>query len=368
MQLLVGLLTLNRRQAVAEPFPAQLLQHGALPDALRPGQDDHVVELAAGAEHPGHRSDQVLPCHRPHVLRVFGTQVIYPQGFCPLLPVPFLAFDIIPYRVEMLLHEHFRTGVPDQVCALYAVNGAEIVAQAGIVRILPYPALALGPPRQVLQQHGAEAEVIIGDPACQVRVLFQDQFDVLGRGLYIALLIPVQLLHPGRVKVCIDETVIEGVPDHLDPFPVQFFPHGAVCRCQLAHGLIAGQVVDRRVGTDFLVLFPELVDPDQVKGIDQLPADRVCPVMAERELPVLIQHQPRGRTALGIGEPVRFPCLRVRFRQECFDCFPDRITPAERAYQPRLGQRVALLFCRTEDDIVLPAGYRPGAGVMPVIV
>ena len=88
LQELRGLLALKGADAVIKPAPAHLIQQGALAQALGPGQDEHIVILAAGYHGTGHGGGKRLAGHRPGVWGISGPQVVNEKGVKPGHPVP----------------------------------------------------------------------------------------------------------------------------------------------------------------------------------------------------------------------------------------------------------------------------------------
>lgn len=70
LEQLRGLLALKGADAVIEPAPAHLIQQGAFPQALRPGEDEHVVILGARLHGTGHGGGESLAGHGPGVWRI----------------------------------------------------------------------------------------------------------------------------------------------------------------------------------------------------------------------------------------------------------------------------------------------------------
>ena len=100
LQELRGLLALKGADAVIKPALAHLIQQGALAQALGPGQDEHIVILAAGHHGTGHGGGERLAGHRPGVWGISGPQVVHKEGVQPGHPVPLEAVQKVLHLIE----------------------------------------------------------------------------------------------------------------------------------------------------------------------------------------------------------------------------------------------------------------------------
>ncbi len=118
--------------------------------------------------------------------------------------------------------------------------------------------------------------------------MLQDRGHVAdGRG-DVALGRQLQIFQPGRVDRILPVLLVEG---SLDLVQGQLVGHVRIGQGEADHVLIRRAFIDRGVRRQVLVLQTELVDPDQIEGVHQLPADRVRPVVGEGEQALLIQDQ-----------------------------------------------------------------------------
>ena len=144
--------------------------------------------------------------------------------------------------------------------------------------------------------------------------------------------------------------------------------HGLIGQRQVAHGLVGRELCDGRLRRGVVVLVSEFMEPDQIKGIDQTPAARVCRVVAEQELVAVVDDSAARGGAAQIGITVGVIVHGfVDAGQERVHSTQHVIGAAEGTHKALLFFGVALLHSQ-----LLIAGsagnHRPARQVTPVNV
>ena len=362
LQQLHRVLPLEGVQGVGEPPPAEGVQQGGLADALRAGEHQHVVVLAPRLVDAGDGGDHLLPGHRPGERGVGRAEVVGHEGVHPGRAVPLEVVEVVAHRVEGVPGVDHADGVPDLVAGHDAVGVLlQEHPEVGVVGVGPRPPLPL--PGQLALDEVVVRELVLHQLPLQPGVVLHDQDDVARGRLGPAVLADLQLLHPLVAPVLpgLAEVLGGGGPPsgeqrlHLDP---------AVLRGELHHGGVAGEA--RGVlGPLALVPVSVEVDPDEVEGVQQLPARRIRLVVGVGEL-VLVAHEAAGdrpaavRVAALLGRP------DVLVGEEGVDGLLDGVGAAEGPDDAALGARVLLLLDVPGDALLLPGGHWPLRGVAPV--
>ena len=361
LQQLHRVLPLEGVQGVGEPPPAEGVQQGGLADALRAGEHEHVVVLAPRLVDAGHGGGQLLACHRPGEWGVRRAEVVHHDRVEPLHPVPLEGVEVVLHWVEGVAGVDHADGVPDLVAGHDAVGVLlQEHPEVGVVGVGPRTPLPL--PGQLSLDEVVVRELVLHQLSLQPGVVLHDQDDVARGRLGLAVLADLQLLHPLVAPfVRLAEVLGGGGPPsgeqrlHLDP---------AVLRGELHHGGVAGEA--RGVlGALALVPVSVEVDPDEVEGVQQLPARRIRLVVGVGEL-VLVAHEAAGdrpaavRVAALLGRP------DVLVGEEGVDGLLDGVGAAEGSDDAALGTRVLLLLDVPGDALLLPGRHGPLRGVAPV--
>ena len=190
----------GQAEGVAEPFPAQLPEQGALADAGLAVQDEDGVELAARLQHALDGSDEGLAGDGPGVLGVWCSQVVDQQrvGSRDAIPLREL-LDIFPQRVEAALVRDGRERLAEAVLReLYAIPVGHPGVELGVVGVSPVFVWAR--PGQFALDLDAVAQLVVADPLKGGLVL-QDQHGVGDQRLDVAILRADQLGLPAVIGV-----------------------------------------------------------------------------------------------------------------------------------------------------------------------
>ena len=188
---------------------------------------------------------------------------------------------------------------------------------------------------------------------CQLRVVGQDQHHVLDGLGKAALLGDLQFAVPVS-GVLGSREVLRGLSYAVGD---QLGPDFRVLGGQLCHGLVARPGTGRRVRVGVGVQVVELVQPDQIPGVDQLGACRIRGVVAIAEF-VVIDHHAGRCAALGVGVAPRLVAGLVH-RHEGLDSLLDGVGPAEGSDDAALLGRVFLLGRCALDSLRDSAAHRP---------
>ena len=355
MQCLVAFLAADACNGVGEPLAAHDAQHVAFSYALLSNEYRHAVELAPRLEYTRHGCCECLSCHCSCVWAVFCSQVVNEQRVQPLLSVPLQRTEVVPYRVKAVLLVYECDRIVHLAFGHDPVDLLQVVAQSGIVRVVPRSVVAVGPPwqashldRLLLEQVGS------ADAVLQLSVMCHDLHDVVRRGHEVALLVHLQRLQPAVIlvlrvifslllrvfRIWTADFVIPGIFCLLCLLLCQLFLCCLVLACKVQHLLLTVRVV------------PEHVQPYQIKRVAQLLACGVCAVVRVCEF-VIIDHQASGRASLCVGPAVVAGCRDVFVWNEFCYCFLDGVGSAERSDPSLLCQRVFLLLAQVRPDVRL---------------
>ena len=193
----------------------------------------------------------------------------------------------------------------------------------------------------------------------QVWIVLQNQREVAEGVLYIAELIQLQRLLPVVI-----------LEFHRCLFHAILCEHRfdlIVLQRQVAHGFIGRHLANGSIQTDILVQLTELVQPDDIKGVQQLTAHGIGSVVAVGELPV-VDHNTCAAVGGNIVEAPVHGRGCVDVRKEGLNGFLNGVSAAKCANDAWLGQRIGLLGDATAYRFRLPAGHRPGGCVAPISV
>ena len=256
------------------------------------------------------------------------------------------------------------------------VHLLEVPVQAGVIVICPPPSFVKRAPRQVSQHFAATGELVQREFAPEVRVIFKDEPDVVDGSFNSArLLVQLQVQRPIEVIALIGtgrgrtsqaaEIADSGIGSFL---------------CELAGDLLVlqGEVAHRRVGREpvrgcvwvsAVIEVAELVQANQVKGVDEPAAAGVGGVVAVQKHPVVVHHRSAGRAAAKVGVSSsgiihrRIDTIKVGVH-----CAVDVVCPAERAHHAAFAQWVALLHRQFLIGVVCAGDLRPLRDIAPVPV
>ena len=354
MQRLVAFLAADAGDGVAEPLAAHDAQHVALSYALLANEYRHAVKLAPRLEYSCHGCCECLSCHCSCVGAVFCSKVVNEQRVQSFLSVPLQCAEVVPYRVKAVLLVYECDRIVHLSLGHDPVDLLQVVAQSGIVRVVPRSVVAVGPPWQASHLDGLLLEQVgSADAVLQLSVMCHDLHDVVCRGHEVALLVHLQRLQPAVIvlrvifsallrvfRICTLDFVTPGVFCLLCLLSGQLFLCCRVFACKVQHLLLTVRVI------------PEHVQPYQIERVAQLLAGGVCAVVRVCE-PVIIDHQASGRASLGVGPAVVAGCRDVFIRNEFCYGLLDGVGSAERSDPSCLCQRVFLLLSQVRPDVRL---------------
>ena len=187
-------------------------------------------------------------------------------------------------------------------------------------------------------------KIIYRDGTGEPRIVIENQLDIFGRALVLAPLVDVHACEPvlglvvilplywGKLLLCLGQSLL--ADGHLDT---------RIGSRELLHRSIAWQASRGCPRLRLFVKLPELMDADEVKGVDELAAARVGRVVAVEVLTVLVNHSSRSARACCIGVAVVCGAGVVHAWQECLHRLGDGVGAAERAYDTFFARRVLLL-------------------------
>ena len=192
LQQLAGLFALEGADAIVEPALAHLVEERRLANALRTGEDEHGVILAPRRHRPGNRRREGLPRDGPDVGLILRAEVVDEQGVEARYTVPFQLGQVVADIIEFVLLAVQGQSAVDFAIAGNLVDFLEVPVEALIVVVCPPPSFVKRAPRQVSQHFAATGELVQREFAPEVRVIFEDEPDVVDGSLNRAGL-PVQL-------------------------------------------------------------------------------------------------------------------------------------------------------------------------------
>ena len=234
--------------------------------------------------------------------------------------------------------------------------GIHIADKLGIIRIPPE--FRGVPPRHIaLDLHAVQK--LIEHQRFQKRVVHEDHGEVLQRVFHLAGLVQFQGFLPvlvGELLVCLGFALLGKHRFDL-----------LVLEGKIRHGLEGRQLAGCSIWGTLIVQVTEAVQAHQVKSVQQPAADRVCGMVAVCELAVVDDN-----TGRGIGGDIVVATVhrrrRIYIREEGVDGFLHSIGTAKSTHHTRLCQWVGLLSNAVLYHLGLAAGYRPGGGVVPIII
>ena len=147
-------------------------------------------------------------------------------------------------------------------------------------------------------------------------------------------------------------------------FLQQFHPDVLVRRGELQHGFHRRQLAVGCVSGGLLVPVAEQMNPDQVKGVEQLTAGGIGGVVAVKKGIIVVHDGAGGAFPGGVGVAVLIGRGNVHLRQESFDRLADAVAPAERADDACFRAGILRLFPGSA-GYALPGGSRQLCQVVP---
>ena len=367
--------------------PRQLPEDGTFPDALRAIQHKDTVELRTGIKYARYRGSQKFAGDGPDVRRIVRLQAAAEQRVDAAFPVPVRQIlQILPDRMKAPVVRHLgETGVhipPGED----GVAPVEVNNELRGVRIPPEGIRLLPVPGQFAGHLHAAGDAVVGE-GLQKRVVVQDQHKIPGavlEGLGVGVVF--QVLDPGVIRghsgperrgqaLCSGRTRnrrysprVPGSPRGPIPaeisgsgfraFPVQAKLHRVLGKGEIAH------LVEGLLG----IVVPELMDPDQIKSIQQLPAGRVRRMMGIDEA-VVVDHHAGSRLRGNVIPTVFGIRRRVDAGQEGFHGQLDgEILAAEYTDDAVLIERILLGIGGFFPHGRLPRRSRPLGYVAPVVI
>ena len=179
----------------------------------------------------------------------------------------------------------------------------KVPVEALIVVICPCPPLLKGTPRQVAQHLPAPGELVQRELAAQVRVVLQNQPDVVdGCPNSSRLTVQFQLGRPaGILRLLLLSQCAEVCDSGFCPLFGDNLGDLLVRHRQLAHSQIGRQAVRRGLIVGSVVPVSELVHTHEVESVYQFAGAGVGGVMRVEEQPVVVNYRATGRAATEIG-------------------------------------------------------------------
>ena len=204
-----------------------------------------------------------------------------------------------------MAHRNLSQRVLDDALASDTVGLLQVVAQGRVIAVEPNHTPCHLAPRQIAQHGDAMGKVVHRDGTGKPRIVVEDQLDVFGRALVLAPLVDVHAREPvlglvvimplyrGELLPCLGQSLL--ADGHLD---------ARIGSGELLHRPIARQASRGCPRLRLLVKLPELMDANEVKGVDELAAARVGRVVAVEVLTVLVNHGSCSARACCIGVAV----------------------------------------------------------------
>ena len=371
LQKLRGLLALKGADAVIKPAPAHLIQQGALANALGPGQDEHVVILAAGHHGTGDGGGESLAGHRSGVGAVLRPQVVNEKGVQAGHAVPLEALEVVLDLIESVLCGMEGEGPVNLAVAGDVVDLFHVPVEAVVVIVIPEAALGGGVPGERIQHLTTARKLVEGKLALEQRVILKNNPDIINGGLGEAgLAVDLKPVHPvGGLCIVGGLHALKVLDGLLVALLAHQGGHIGVLRGQFAHGTVGGQAVGGGARLGLIVLVTKAMQAHQVKGVYQLAAARVSGVVGVEKLAAVIDDSAAGGGAAQVGVAARHTLHRlIHAGDEFIHGTIDVIGAAESAHNTVFGLRVTLLDCQLGGQVLGAGDLGPEGAVTPVLI
>ena len=192
-----GFLTLECSDAVIEPALTHLIEECGLTDTLRSCKDQHGVVLAPRLHRSRHRSYESLSGDSSGIGLILRAQILHKQRIETRIAVPRQGGQIVADIVEFVLVTVERQRTVDFAVAGDLVDLLEVPVKTLIVVVRPAASFLKGTPRKVAEDLAASGKLVQGEFAFQIRVVFEDEPNVVDGGFNRAgLIVQFQIHRP----------------------------------------------------------------------------------------------------------------------------------------------------------------------------